>query len=323
MALNNSQYETIMREYEDRQTRNRHLVEQRTKEVYEKVEGYRALSESIAAISVSQGKKLLEGDEYALDELRESIRNLSSMKEQLLISAGYPNDYLAPVYDCPDCHDTGYIEGAKCHCFKQAVIDLLYEQSGIRSMLEKENFSTLSYDYYQGEDLERFKSAVQTGRTFIKNFDSDYQNLFFYGTVGTGKSFLSGCIARELIESGHSVIYFSSAGLFETLSRNMFDYKNKDDILSFHEDLHSCDLLIIDDLGTEYTSNVTASVFFSLLNQRHLGKKSTIISTNLSLEDLRNRYSDRIFSRITNQYTICKFTGPDIRMYKKRLQNRK
>ncbi|MDE7287070.1 MAG: DNA replication protein DnaC, partial [Lachnospiraceae bacterium] len=101
MALNNSQYETIMREYEDRQTKNRHLVEQRTNEVYQNVEGYRALSESIAAISVSQGKKLLDGDEYALEELRESIRNLSSMKEQLLTSAGYPSDYLEPVYNCP------------------------------------------------------------------------------------------------------------------------------------------------------------------------------------------------------------------------------
>lgn len=323
MALTNSQYEAIMREYEDKQTRNRHLVENRTAEVYKNVSGYRELSEAIASTSVTQGKKLLEGDERALEDLKDSIRNLSAMKEQLLISAGYPLNYLEPVYDCPDCKDTGYIEGAKCHCFKQAVIDLLYEQSGIRSMLEKENFDVLTYDYYQGEDLERFTNSVHACQNFIKTFDSDYHNLFFYGTVGTGKSFLSGCIAKELIESGHSVIYFSSAGLFETLSRNMFDYKNKDDILSLHEDLYGCDLLIIDDLGTEYTSNVTVSVFFSLLNQRHLGKKSTIISTNLSLEDLRNRYSDRIFSRITNQYTICKFTGPDIRMLKKRLQNRK
>lgn len=323
MALTNSQYEAIMREYEDKQTRNRHLVEDRTAEVYKNVSGYRELSEAIAATSVSQGKKLLEGDERALEDLRNSIRDLSNMKEQLLVGAGYPLNYLEPVYDCPDCKDTGYIEGVKCHCFKQAVIDLLYEQSGIRSMLEKENFDVLTYDYYQGEDLERFQNSVHTCHNFIKSFDSDYHNLFFYGTVGTGKSFLSGCIAKELIESGHSVIYFSSAGLFETLSRNMFDYKNKDDILGFHEDLYGCDLLIIDDLGTEYTNNVTVSVFFSLLNQRHLGKKSTIISTNLSLEDLRNRYSDRIFSRITNQYTICKFTGPDIRMLKKRLQNRK
>lgn len=323
MALNNSQYDAIMREYEDRQTRNRHLVEERTAEVYTKVEGYRELSESIAAISVSQGKKLLEGDEHALEDLRTSIKNLSSMKEQLLTGAGYPADYLDPVYGCPDCKDTGYINGVKCHCFKQAVIDLLYEQSGIREMLEKENFHTLSYDFYQGEDLEHFQNTVNKCRNFIKTFDSDYHNLFFYGTVGTGKSFLSGCIARELIESGHSVIYFSAAGLFETLSRNMFDYKNKDDVLRFHEDLYGCDLLIIDDLGTEYTSNVAVSVFFSLLNERHLSQKSTIISTNLSLEDLRNRYSDRVFSRITNQYTICKFTGPDIRMIKKRLQNRK
>ena len=323
MALNNSQYDAIMREYEDRQTKNRHLVEERTAEVYANVEGYRELSESIAAISVSQGKKLLEGDEQALEDLRASIKNLSSMKEQLLTGAGYPADYLKPVYDCPDCKDTGYINGSKCHCFKQAIIDLLYEQSGIREMLEKENFESLSYDYYEGESLERFQNTVNKCRNFIKTFDSDYHNLFFYGTVGTGKSFLSGCIAKELIESGHSVIYFSAAGLFETLSRNMFDYKNKDDVLRFHEDLYGCDLLIIDDLGTEYTSNVAVSVFFSLLNERHLCQKSTVISTNLSLEDLRNRYSDRVFSRITNQYTICKFTGPDIRMIKKRLQNRK
>lgn len=323
MALSNAQYETIMRKYEDRQNRNRHLTEKRTAEVYQKVDGYQELSESIAAISVTQGKKLLEGDDHALEDLKASIRSLSSMKEQLLISAGYPRDYLEPVYECPHCKDTGYVEGNKCHCFKQAVIDLLYAQSGIQEMLKQENFNTLSYDYYQGEDLTRFQNTVKECRKFIETFDSDYHNLLFYGTVGTGKSFLSGCIAKELIESGHSVIYFSAAGLFETLSRNMFDYKNKEDVLSFHEDLYGCDLLIIDDLGTEYTNNVAVSVFFSLLNQRCLGKKSTIISTNLSLEDLRNRYSDRVFSRITNQYTICKFTGSDIRMQKKRLQNRK
>ncbi len=318
MALSNSQHDTIMRDYDERQIRNRHLLEERTTYIYEHVEGYRELSESIAAISVAQGKKLLEGDENALSELKSTISKLSSMKEDLLISAGFSADYLNPIYDCPHCKDTGYIDGAKCHCFKQTIINLLYEQSGIREMLDKENFNILSYDYYQGEDLGRFQNSVSECRNFIKTFDSGYHNLFFYGTVGTGKSFLSGCIAKELIESGHSVIYFSAAGLFETLSRNMFDYKNKDDARSFNEDLYGCDLLIIDDLGTEFTSNVAASVFFSLLNERHLSQKATIISTNLSLEDVRNRYSDRVFSRITNQYTICKFTGPDIRMLKKR-----
>lgn len=317
MALSNSQYNAIMRVYEERQTRNRHSLEERTARVNQQVEGYRELSDSIAAISVTQGKKLLEGDENALSELKSTLRRLSAMKQELLTGAGFPEDYLSPVYDCPDCKDTGYIGSEKCHCFKKAIIDLLYEQSGIRSMLEKENFSSLSYDYYQGEDLERFKKNVTTAKNFIKTFDSDYHNLFFYGTVGTGKSFLSGCIAKELIEKGFSVIYFSTAGLFETLSRNMFDYKNTEELRSLHEDLYGCDLLIIDDLGTECINNATASMFFSLLNERHLNQKATIISTNLFLEDIQNRYSERIFSRIMNQYISLKFTGPDIRRLKR------
>ena len=317
MALSNSQYNAIMRVYEERQTRNRHSLEERTARVNQQVEGYRELSDSIAAISVTQGKKLLEGDENALSELKSTLRRLSAMKQELLTGAGFPEEYLSPVYDCPDCKDTGYIGSEKCHCFKQAIIDLLYEQSGIRSMLEKENFSSLSYDYYQGEDLERFKKNVTTAKNFIKTFDSDYHNLFFYGTVGTGKSFLSGCIAKELIEKGFSVIYFSAAGLFETLSRNMFDYKNTEEFRNLHEDLYGCDLLIIDDLGTECLNNATVSMFFSLLNERHLNQKATIISTNLFLEDIQNRYSERIFSRIMNQYISLKFTGPDIRRLKR------
>lgn len=320
MALSNSQYDTIMRVYEERQTKNRHLLEERTAYVNGHVEGYLELSESIAAISVSQGKKLLEGDDNALKELKSTLHRLSSMKRDLLIGAGLPADYLSPVYDCPDCKDTGYIGSEKCHCFRQAVIDLLYEQSGIRSMLEKENFDSLSYSYYEGQDLERFQKNVATAKNFIKTFNSDYHNLFFYGTVGTGKSFLSGCIAKELIEKGYSVIYFSAAGLFETLSRNMFDYKNTEEFRNLHEDLCGCDLLIIDDLGTECLNNATVSMFFSLLNERHLNQKATIISTNLFLEDIQNRYSERIFSRIMNQYISCKFTGPDIRRLKKTLK---
>lgn len=317
MALSNSQYDRIIRRYEDAQTRNRHQLKERTARVYQCVNGYRELCESIASISVSQGKKLLEGDENALKDLRDTLERLSDQKRQLLVEAGFPADYLSPVYNCPDCKDTGYIEGEKCHCFRQAVIDLLYEQSGIRDMLENENFSTLSYDYYEGEDLAYFKRNVNICKQFIKTFRTDYQNLFFYGTVGTGKSFLSGCVAKELIEEGCSVIYFSSAELFETLSRNMYDYKNKEEFQNLHEDLHGCDLLIIDDLGTECLNNATASLFFSLLNQRHLNKKATIISTNLFLEDIQNRYSERIFSRIMSNYTICKFTGPDIRHLQK------
>ncbi len=323
MALTNSQYDTIIKGFEAKQTKNRRLLEERTAYVYSHVEGYKELDKSVSSVSIAQGKKLLDGDDNALAELKCTIRELSEKKKQLLLLAGLPADYLEPVYDCPDCKDTGYVNGVKCHCFKQAVITMLYEQSGIQDMLENENFSSLSYEYYQGEDLTRFKNTVLTCKNFINNFNSDYHNLFFYGTVGTGKSFLSGCVAKELIENGHSVIYFSAAGLFDMLSKFKFDYKNADELHKEYEDLFQCDLLIIDDLGTEYTNNLVNSELFSLINDRHLRQKAVIISTNLSLEDFRNRYSDRIFSRITSNYEICKITGPDIRMYKKRQQNRK
>lgn len=323
MPLTNTQYDIILRDYENRQLKNRHEAEQRAAYVYDHVPGYRELDESVAAVSVSQGKKYLAGDEQAMEELKLLISELSFKKARLLKEAGLPEDYLKPVHTCPDCRDTGYIDGQKCHCFKQAMISLLYEQSNIREMLQHDNFQSLSYEYYEGEDLSRFKKAVITCQNFIKNFNSDYHNLFFYGTVGTGKTFLSNCAAKELIESGHSVIYFSAAGLFDLLSRYSFDYKSKEDERERYADLYQCDLLIVDDLGTELTNQFVASRLFSLLNQRHMGKKATVISTNLSLEELRDRYSDRIFSRITSHYELYKLTGPDIRMYKKRLSNRK
>ncbi len=317
MTLNNTQYNTIIRIYEERQNKNRHILDERRADVYANVDGYRELDESIASISVEQGKKLLSGDVGALDELKRLLKELSDSKASLLAAAGFPSNYLEPIYDCADCKDTGYIDGRKCHCFRQAEISLLYEQSNISRVLEKENFSSLSYEFYQGEDLTRFQNAVEECKKFAQNFRLDYRNLFFYGTVGTGKSFLSGCIAKELLEAGNSVIYFSAVGLFEALSQFSFDYRNKDELHGIYDDLYQCDLLIIDDLGTELTNNFVTSQFFSCLNERHIRKKSTIISTNLSLEELRNRYSDRIFSRITSNYTICKLTGPDIRIYKR------
>lgn len=324
MSLSNSQYNTIIHNYENTQIRNHRLLEERTAEIFSKVEGYKELSDSIASISIAQGKKLLDGDDHALEELKETLRNLIQMKQQLLIGAGYPADYLEPIYDCPDCKDTGYLENRqKCHCFKQAIINLLYEQSGIQESLQTENFEHLSYDFYEGQDLQRFQNNVAECKQFIQSFDSDYHNLFFYGTVGTSKSFLSSCIAKELIESEHSVLYTSAVSLFEMLSKNMFDYKSREDTTGYQKELFDCDLLIIDDLGTEYTTSVTASAFFSVLNGRHLAKKSTIISTNLSLEDVLNRYSDRTLSRIMQHYTVCKFTGPDIRIIQKKLQSRK
>ena len=318
MALSNAQYQSIIHGYEVTQLNNHRIMEERLQEVNSHVDGFKELSASIASVSVSQGRKLLEGDDSALTDLRDTIRRLSGMKQDLLVNAGYPADYLAPIYTCTDCQDTGYLPNReKCHCFKQAIIRLLYEQSGLEKSLSTENFDHLSYDYYEGEALECFRRTVAISKNFIETFDSDYHNLFFYGTVGTGKTFLTNCIAKECIEQGCSVLYFSAASLFDLLARNTFDYRAREELSALCADLYGCDLLVIDDLGTETATAVTLSHFFTCLNERLLRQKSVIISTNLSLEDCRNRYQDRIFSRIASNFEFCKLTGPDIRMCKK------
>ncbi len=317
MALTKAQYDSILREYEYRQTQNHREMQRRKEQIYRSIPQYKALEDSIATISVERAKALIDGLAEEPAVYRQRIAEISARKAELLKTHGFPHDYLEPGYTCKDCQDTGYIQGEKCHCFKQMEITLLYEQSNIQEMISKENFSTLSYEYYEGEDLTRFQNAVNVSKNFIAGFKTHYQNLFFYGTVGTGKSFLSGCIAKELLSQSHSVIYFSAMGLFDNLARYAFDTKLKDSLYNFYKDLYNCDLVIIDDLGTEVTNSFVTSQLFSLLNERHMGQKATIISTNLSLEELRDRYSDRIFSRITSNYSICKLTGKDIRIQRK------
>ena len=230
MALNALQYEEIIKDYEKLRDKNRHLLESRREEVYAKLPGYRELEDSISTLSVSAARQLLDGDSSARTRLHDSLIRIRSKQKELLDSACFPRDYLEPVYTCSCCQDTGYVSGKdglqeKCRCFRQKEISLLYTQSNIQEMIARENFSTLSYEYYQGEDLQHFRAAVELAWKFVQNFRQDYQNLFFYGTVGTGKSFLSGCIAKELLQQGCSVIYFSSSGLFETLARYSFDFR--------------------------------------------------------------------------------------------------
>lgn len=323
MPLTNQQYDSIFREFGEKQNRSQRKRLQKITEIYEKIPEYEEVEHSISSVSVAQGRKLLDGDDQALIDLKHTLRTLSEKKHRLLRDAGYPENYLEPEYECPLCKDTGYIDGQKCNCLKQRIVALLYEQSNIKEALEKENFSMLSYDYYEKEDLERFRQTVSASKRFIATFSSVYRNLFFYGSVGAGKSFLSNCIAKELIEMGNLVLYFSASGLIDTLAGNSSAGKLREDLYAISQDLYNCDLLIIDDLGTEYTNAYVVSQLFSCLNERHLRRKSTLISTNLSLEDLRNKYSERIFSRITSNYDMYKITGPDIRMYRKTMMNRK
>jgi len=317
----------IIREYNRKQLQSRRDQMKRIDEAYEAIPALREIDQQIAALSVSRGRKLLEGDDRALDGLKNDISRLAAMRPHLLSSNGYPPDYLEPRYFCEDCKDTGYIGNEKCHCFKQAIIDLLYTQSNIREVLKEENFSNFSYGYYSDLIIEpatglsalaTIKKIVAECGHFIDNFDEVHESLFFYGDTGVGKTFLSHCIAKELIDSAHSVIYFSAFELFDTFAKNTFRKGVKEDEQAeLYSYIFDCDLLIIDDLGTELTNSFVSSQLFLTINERLLRKKSTIISTNLPIDIFADTYSERVFSRITSNYKMLKLIGDDIRIQKK------
>lgn len=331
MALTNKQYDTLMREYEKRKLRARHLQKQKKAVIYEAIPELTMIDETIAGYSVRQARLLLDTDSSAaadeLKTLKINCEELRAKRISLLAAKGYRLSDLEPAYTCPDCKDTGYIGRKRCHCFVQASLDLIYAQSNLSSILLDENFSHFREDYYSDSLIEPasgmsaralIHQAYEVSRSFVKNFDASPMNLLFYGPTGVGKTFLSNCIAKELLDSGHSVIYFSAAQLFDLLEKCKFN--RLPESMDYQHDLYTCELLIIDDLGTELSNSFTVSQLFQCLNERILRKKSTIISTNLGIDQLFDLYSERIFSRIASSYTLLKLHGDDIRLKKKRAQ---
>ena len=325
MALTNSQYNAIMREYNNKQSLSRHILEDRTREVYAAVPEYKDYLTQISLLSVDAAKFSLTGDNEALKNLHANIEDLRTKMEQALIGGGFPLDYLDPVYTCNACKDTGYIDNEKCTCFKQATINLLYEQSNLTDILNSENFDTFSLKYYSNNSIDPItgltpqdnaKKVLSICQEYVTNFPCG-DNILFYGSTGVGKTFLSNCIAKALLDKAHSVLYMSAIDLYENLSNKSSDNYTGIETPALEEQIMSCDLLIIDDLGTELVNSFTSSRLFHCLNNRLQRNLSTIISTNFTLQELMSTYSERIFSRISSSYKLLKLFGDDIRIIKK------
>lgn len=318
MPLTALQYDQIRHEYDEDRMNAVREADRRREYVCANIPGFKDLADSAASLTLEYTRKSLAGDKGALTELSSALREIAGKKAQMLAENGLAPDHLEPAYKCRDCRDTGYIGNKKCHCFRQKELSFLYESSGMGLILEGADFNKLAEHFYSGEDLEHFRESKQKSLSFVNKFGSDYQNLLFYGTVGTGKSMMSACIASDLLRKGHSVLYFSASSLFDELAAATFGRGSeveRDSAGSSVNDLiYDCDLLIIDDLGTEMTNNFTVSELFSLINDRFLHKRPIIISTNLSLEEIKNRYTDRIFSRLVGNFEFCRLSGPDIRL---------
>lgn len=321
MALSNTQYDSLKKDYDSRRLRAFHVANTNKQELYKKDPNLQKIDQSIAALSVKHAEQLLNGDKNAVKTLISSLSSLNKEKEERIANLGFDEDYIEPSFSCPDCRDTGYINGERCHCFKQAALDIMYDQSNLRSVLTRENFKKFDYNLFSDDESDAIdgmtpymamKQAVIKCRAFIDNFEDNHGNLFIFGPTGVGKTFLSNCVAKEMLDRGKSVVYFSAVKLFDVFRENSY---NKDlDAQSAYQSIFNCDLLIIDDLGTEISNAYTISQLFMCINERLLRRRSTIISTNLSLTGLRDLYTERTFSRISKDYEFVKLFGADIRM---------
>lgn len=325
MQYEEQTYRRLLRQYEE--TRMRHLHEQRTRrdKIYAELPEIAALDRQMAEDSAAAARAALDGNPAALERLTDTNCRISAQKEEILRSAGYPADILEQTYTCPDCRDTGFIGTEKCHCFKQALTLALSKNSILSHILEKENFTTFSFSYY--DDLtadpqlhltprDNIRKVVADARQFVDEFDTVCRNLLIYGNTGVGKTFLTNCIAKALMDTAHHVVYMTSHALFEVFESHRTDRSAPEDTSLYHY-IFNCDLLIIDDLGTELSNAFTNSWLYTCINERYLHRRATVISTNLSLEQLHDRYSERIFSRITGNYTLLKLIGKDIRVLKR------
>lgn len=324
MALTNAQYNTVIREYEEQQLMDRREQARRVEEVYDKLPQVRKLDLQLGEQAAACAKRMLDGDEGARARLKEKFAGLRREKEELLTGAGYPKDYMELHYRCPDCKDTGYANGRRCHCFEQARIRILYDQSNLGQVLERENFSVLTSRYYSDEvipglgisEKSYMEQVVRQCREFARRFPQKGGNLLFTGSTGVGKTFLANCIAKELIDRYVSVIYLPSQDLFELLSRCKFGREAEEGAEESCRHILECDMLIIDDLGTELNNAFVSSQLFYCINERINRAKGTLISTNLSMGRIRDTYSDRVASRLMSHYQMIPLYGGDIRMKK-------
>lgn len=327
MALSNSQYDAIIREYGRQQLLNKHEQDKRVEEIYRLIPAVRELDDAISTTAVQYAKKMLGGDQNALNRMKEELADLREQKKILLQSRGYRADYMEMQYRCPDCRDTGYVNGKKCHCFRQAQMRLLYAQSNIEEVVKRENFQTFSLEYYDDEQVipaigktarAHIRQVEEACRRFVEEFGEKKGSLLLTGNTGVGKTFLANCIAKELIDRYFSVIYLSASDLFDIFSKTKFEYQAEEEMKDMYGFILDCDLLIIDDLGTELNNSFTSSQLFYCLNERLNRKKGTVISTNLSLNALRDNYTERVTSRIMSYYQILPVYGDDIRLKKRR-----
>ena len=332
----NSILKNILNQYSQKKSKAEFEAEVRKQELYKKYPELQEVDNKLTTLAISTAKSLINNnDKNLLDNLNKNIENLKEKKKNILKSLNLSEDYFLPHYECSICKDSGYITNpdystSMCSCLKQRLYDEQYNKSNM-SNLDIQNFNNFSDLLYSDKaDENKYHTTLSPRENinliknicmeFIKNFDDKNQkNLLFTGNTGLGKTFLSSCIANELIKAGKNVLYQTSPVMLDSIIDYRFG-KNKD--ANILDSILNVDLLIIDDLGTECINNMKFTELFNIINTRLLNQNKitkTIISTNLSLKNLYSAYDERIVSRIVGNYDICYFFGDDLRFKKRNI----
>ena len=330
MSVSDVRISQLLREYDAARLAAESAARERKQLIYARIPRIYEIDQELDSFGLRAVQTYLRSGkqkETVLSSLKETNRRLLAEKNELLTAAGYPADYLEVHYHCPLCQDTGYVDGQKCRCLQQKLIEQAYDRSNIKALLQRENFTTFNLNRFSNEPLsgelltplENIKRVRDYVFSYIQEFPKAIPaNLLFYGSTGTGKTFFCNCIAKELLDRGYTVLYMTAYELCRALEAHRFRDKSRpvSEDGSIQDLIQNIDLLIIDDLGTEFSTSLSVSDLFHCINQRILLQKATIISTNLTLSQISQVYSDRMFSRISGNYMLLKLFGPDLRLPK-------
>ena len=320
MGYNNSIYKKIYEEYSQKYLIARERADMRARELRVAIPEVAKIDKELSLTGLEIFSASLSGGDIAskIAEIREKNKALQEKRAELLEANGYPADYSDVNYDCEKCGDTGFIENKMCSCMKEALTLAGIESSGFASLIKEQSFDNFSLDYYKrnANHYEMMSRNLAFLRDYANNFDPKTSpSILMMGGTGLGKTHLSSAVARGVIEKGNDVFYTGAIDLFSQFEIQRFKtYNNEPNELI--ERYFECDLLIIDDLGTEMINQFSISTLYNLLNDRLSRKKPTIVSTNLSQEDIQKKYTDRITSRMLGEYKVVFFAGTDIRAQK-------
>ncbi|MBQ9161953.1 MAG: ATP-binding protein [Clostridia bacterium] len=323
MSYNKDIFRAIREEYNTKYLRAREAATLRREEVARAVPEIGELDRRLSSVGLEIMNVALHnsGDELEarMAELRIENEKIQAEKKKLLIANGYPEDYTEVKYECPDCGDSGFVDCKMCHCMRAKMIEAGYMQSGLAQLMNEQSFDNFSLDFYKSSpEIHKHMNRIFTiTKSYAENFVSGKSgSMVFFGGTGLGKTHLSSAIARTVIAKGCDVFYTTAVGCLGDFEYQRFGNSTSGDESGDTSRYFDCDLLIIDDMGTEVNNQFTTSVLYNIINTRLSRRLATIISTNLSQDEFRRRYWDRITSRVLGEYTVLPFVGTDIRAQK-------